>query len=294
MEKGGALMDYIELLEKTAKESGNCACMGIDPNYSALPEGLSVENFFLELFEAMDKTDLKVAAVKPNIGYFSRLDKPLDGRFDGSRALAEIVLALPARPFILDAKRGDIATSSANYAFEAFCTWGADCVTVSPYMGSDSVGPFLSTIGETAKEKGIYVLNRTSNPGGKDLQNQIMEDGRPVYMHVADLIARWKAEFGIGVGAVVGATNLKEFEDLAAFYADKQVPLLIPGVGSQGGSASDVIGIMKKVGYPLELCRINSSSALTHSWAKKKEAAPSDWKTVCINAIRNFTEECSL
>jgi orotidine-5'-phosphate decarboxylase len=214
------MTNYIELLEKTAKEAKSCACMGIDPNFSALPQNLTVEQFFLELFEGMDKENLKVAATKPNIGYFSRLDKPLEGRFEGSLALSSIVKALPARPFILDAKRGDIATSSANYAFEAFCTWGADCVTVSPYMGSDSVGPFTTAIGETAKDKGIYVLNRTSNPGGKDLQNQIMSDGRPVYMHVAELIARWNSETEGTIGAVVGATNLREFEDLAAFYAD--------------------------------------------------------------------------
>ncbi len=287
-------MNYLELLSSSAKSAGNCACMGIDPNFSALPSGVSVSEFFCTLFEVMDKAGIKVAAIKPNIGYFSRLDKPLENSFEGSKALASIVKALPARPFILDAKRGDIATSSANYAFEAFCSWGADCVTVSPYMGSDSISPFATAIGENAKTKGFYILNRTSNPGGKDLQNQIMEDGRPVYMHVADLIAKWNAEYGSGIGAVVGATNLREFEDLAAFYADKKVPLLIPGVGSQGGSASDVISIMKKTGYPLELCRINSSSALSHPWAKKKESAPSNWKQVCLDAIKRFAEECSL
>ena len=287
-------MNYLDLLTASAKSAGNCACMGIDPNFSALPEGVSVSEFFCTLFEEMDKANIKVAATKPNIGYFSRLDKPLENSFEGSKALASIVKALPARPFILDAKRGDIATSSANYAFEAFCSWGADCVTVSPYMGSDSISPFATAIGEKAADKGFYILNRTSNPGGKDLQNQKIEDGRPVYMHVADLIAKWNAEYGSGIGAVVGATNLKEFEDLAAFYADKKIPLLIPGVGSQGGSAQDVISIMKKTGYPLELCRINSSSALSHPWAKKKESAPSNWKQVCLDAIKRFAEECSL
>ncbi|MBP5161674.1 MAG: orotidine-5'-phosphate decarboxylase [Spirochaetales bacterium] len=287
-------MNYIELLKDTARKAGNCACLGIDPNFGALPEGLDVRQFFLELFEAMDKAGLKVAAIKPNIGYFSKLDRPLEGDFSGSRALADIVKALPARPFILDAKRGDIATSSANYAFEAFRCWGADCVTVSPYMGNDSISPFASAIGDGAADKGFYILNRTSNPGGKDLQNQVMQDGRPVYMHVADLIAKWNKEFSSGIGAVVGATNLVEFEQLSAFYSDKDVPLLIPGVGSQGGSAPDVIGIMRKTGYALELCRINSSSALTHPWAKRKEAAPANWKNVCIDAIRKFTEECSL
>lgn len=287
-------MNYVQLLETTAKSAGNCTCMGIDPNFSALPQGVSVQQFFTTLFEEMDKANIKVASIKPNIGYFARLDNPLEGDFKGSLALAEIVKAMPAKPFILDSKRGDIATSSANYAFEAFRTWKADCVTVSPYMGNDSISPFALAIGEDAKDKGMYILNRTSNPGGKDLQNQIMSDGRPVYMHVADLIAKWNSEYSSGIGAVVGATNLKEFEDLAAFYADKRVPLLIPGVGSQGGSAPEVIAIMKKVGYPLELCRINSSSALSHPWAKKKEAAPSNWKQVCLDAIKKFTEECAL
>lgn len=287
-------MDYVTLLEETAGRTGNCACLGIDPNFGALPEGLDVRSFFLELFEEIDRKNISLAAVKPNIGYFSKLDRPLEGNFSGSKALADIVKALPARPFILDAKRGDIATSSANYAFEAFRCWGADCVTVSPYMGNDSISPFATAIGEDAADKGFYILNRTSNPGGKDLQNQLMQDGRPVYMHVADLIAKWNKEFSSGVGAVVGATNLREFEELAEFYADKRIPLLIPGVGSQGGSAPDVIGIMRKAGYPLELARINSSSALTHPWAKRKEAAPADWKQVCVDAIRKFTEECAL
>ena len=287
-------MDYLTLLKTSAKEAGNCACLGIDPNFSALPQGMDVTGFFLELFEGMYKEGIKVAAVKPNIGYFSRLDKPLDGDFSGSKALAKIVKALPAKPFILDAKRGDIATSSANYAFEAFRSWGADCVTVSPYMGSDSVGPFASAIGDDANDKGVYVLNRTSNPGGKDLQNQIMADGKPVYMHVAQLIANWNSEFSSGIGAVVGATNLKEFADLADFYSGRKVPMLIPGVGSQGGSAPDVIRIMRKANYDLSLCRINSSSALTHPWAKRKEAAPTNWKQVCLDAMKRFTEECAL
>ena len=281
-------MEYRALLETASREAGNCTCMGIDPNFAALPEGVGVEAFFCGIFEELYRRGIKVAAVKPNIGYFSRLDRPLEGIYAGSMALACIVKNLPARPFILDSKRGDIATSSANYAAEAFDCWKADSVTVSPYMGTDSVGPFALA------GKGIYVLNRTSNPGGKDLQNRIMEDGRPVYMHVAELIARWNSESEGTVGAVVGATNLREFEDLSAFYADKKIPMLIPGVGSQGGSAADVIGIMKKTGYPLELCRINSSSALSHPWAKKKQSAPADWKTVCADAVEKFAGECAL
>ena len=134
-------MDYNALLESSARLAGNCACMGIDPNFKALPEGVGAADFFLAIFEEMDRRGVRVSAIKPNIGYFSRLDRPLEGAFDGSMALSRIVKAIPARPLILDSKRGDIATSSDNYASEAFECWSADSVTVSPYMGTDSISP---------------------------------------------------------------------------------------------------------------------------------------------------------
>ena len=284
-------MNYRELLLSTAEKTGNCACMGIDPNFSALPEGMKVDEYYIALFEEMDKRNLRPAAFKPNIGYFARLDRPMEGNYDGSKALARVIKALPeGSVFILDAKRGDIASSSLNYAHEAYECWGADCVTVSPYMGHDSINPFVINF----PDKGIYILNRTSNPGGKDLQNKVMEDGRPLYMTVAETILSWNREYSQGIGAVVGATNLTEFRDISSLFAPHSIPLLIPGVGSQGGSAEDVINIMNETGYNRALSRINSSSALTHPWAKKKEAAPADWKDVCIRAIEKFLGECAL
>lgn len=284
-------MNYREKLISSAEKAGSSACMGIDPSFDALPEGLKVDSFFLELLEAMDKRNLRPAAFKPNIGYFSRLDRPLEGSFEGSKALAAIIKALPEDiPLILDSKRGDIASSSLNYAREAYECWKADCVTVSPYMGSDSINPFVLNF----PDKGIYILLRTSNPGGKDLQNRTMEDGKPLYMTVARTILKWKGEYPGSVGAVAGATNLTEFRDIAELYASDDVPLLIPGVGSQGGSAGDVISIMKETGYNRALARINSSSALTHPWAKKKEKAPHNWKDVCLSAIEKFLGECAL
>ncbi len=284
-------MLYKDLLIKSAETTGNSACMGIDPSLSALPQGIKVDDYFLSLLEEMDKRNLKPSAFKPNIGYFAKLDKPREGKFEGSAALSRILSALPEGiPFILDAKRGDIASSSLNYAYEAFECWKADCVTVSPYMGTDSINPFVLNF----PEKGIYILNRTSNPGGKDLQNKVMEDGRPLYMTVAETIVKWKKEYSGNIGAVVGATNLREFEDITSLYSTEEIPLLIPGVGSQGGSAGDVIAIMDRTGYDRRLSRINSSSALTHPWAKKKETAPSDWKEVCIRNIETFLFECAL
>lgn len=284
-------MNYSELLKKSAAEAGNIVCMGLDPVLDALPfpeKNITerIAGYFEIIFREMKARSLKVAAFKPNAGYYAMLDRPLEDRFEGSLALAAVIRLIrdlfPGTPVILDAKRGDIATSSLNYAREAFETWTADCVTVSPYMGTDSVMPFAFA------DKGMYILNRTSNPGGKDLQNKTGENGKPLYMTVAEAIAGWHAEHE-GIGAVAGATNLKEFEDIAAFYAEKDIPLLIPGVGSQGGTAPEVMALMRKTGYPVALARINSSSGLTHPW--KKGPAPEDWLPRVLGNIEKLIGE---
>ena len=287
-------MDYCELLQLSAKDAGNVLCMGLDPVLDALPcpeKGVEarISDYFYELFEEMVRRGLRPAAFKPNLGYYAKLDRPLEGRFEGSLALANVLKLLrdgfAGVPVILDAKRGDIATSSLNYACEAFDVWQCDCVTVPPYMGTDSVMPFAFA------DKGLYILNRTSNPGGKDLQNKPMENGRPLYMTVAEAIAAWHGEHG-GIGAVVGATNLREFGELAGFYAPLGIPLLIPGVGSQGGTAPEVMDLMRQAGYPLALARINSSSGLTHPW--KKGPAPDDYRETVMAKLKKLTGETAL
>lgn len=283
-------MQYIDLLTKSALESGNIATMGIDVNPPFLPEKMTESEYFLELFSLIEKEGLSFSAYKPNIGYFSCLDRPLENNFHGSRELAKIISSLPSRPLILDAKRGDIASSSLNYAHEAFSSWLSDATTVSPYMGHDSINPFALNF----PEKGIYILNRTSNPGGKDLQNQIMDNKKPLYILVAERILEWNKEYSKNIGAVLGATNLKEFRDIVTLFAPHSIPLLIPGVGSQGGSCREVIAILKEVDYPLALCRINSSSLLTHPWAKKKERAPQNWRSICLKNIESFIKESQL
>lgn len=287
-------MNYLELLKQSAEDAGNILCMGLDPVVDALPHPEKdvtrrITDYFEEIFDEMKKRDISVAAFKPNLGYYAQLDRPMEGKFDGSLALAETIRMIrevfSSTPVILDSKRGDIATSSLNYAKEAFDVWTADCVTISPYMGTDSVMPFAF------ENKGAYILNRTSNPGGKDLQNKLEQSGEPFYMTVAKTIAMWHGEHS-GMGAVVGATNLKEFEDIAAYYADREIPLLIPGVGSQGGTAPEVMGLMKKVGYPLALARINSSSGLTHPW--KKGPAPDDYLERVFAGLNKLTKETAI
>ena len=293
-------MTYNELLRKSAKESGNIVCMGLDPVLSVLPTSDKsirdrLASYFGTIFKKMNEEGISPAAFKPNLGYYSSLDRPREGSFEGSLALGDILALLdeyfPSVPVILDSKRGDIARSSGNYAEEAFSAWNADAVTVSPYMGKDSVMPFAY------EGKGIYVLNRTSNPGAADLQNILVVDAvdekelYPLYQAVALRIIGWN-DGRHGIGAVVGATNPKELGRIAALYAGKDVPMLIPGVGSQGGSATEVIAMMKEAGYELALSRINSSSGLTHPW--KKGAAPEDWLDQVMASIHSLFTEVAL
>ena len=293
-------MSYIDRLRESAKAAGNIVCMGLDPVLSVLPESEApvrerIGSYFSELFRRMRLEGISPSAFKPNIGYYQSLDDPRSEDFSGSLALVDVLELLetyfPSIPVILDSKRGDIAKSSENYAREAFDCWKADAVTVSPYMGSDSVLPFAY------EDKGMYILNRTSNPGGKDFQDELVLDRvdekelYPLYQAVALRIIGWN-DGRHGIGAVVGATNPKELGRIAALYAGKDVPMLIPGVGSQGGSATEVIAMMKEAGYELALSRINSSSGLTHPW--KKGAAPEDWLDQCMGAIHKLFDEASL
>jgi len=288
-------MSYLNTLQDISSQVGNVVCMGLDPKVEVLPlaEGMDlrerVNDYFNQLFHRMVLSGLFPSAFKPNIGYYQSLDKPRDEDFTGSLLLCDVLDMLdaffPGVPVILDSKRGDIARSSLNYATEAFDCWHTDAVTVSPYMGSDSVSPFF------VENKGIYVLNRTSNPGGADLQSLLLQDGTPLYLSVAKTIVGW-AEQHPGLGAVVGATNMEELGNLASFYADKDIPLLIPGVGSQGGSASDVMKTLQSKGYPVKLARINSSSGLTHPW--KKGEAPEDWLDLCMDNLKSLIEEASV
>lgn len=298
--EGGKGMSYIDKLNESAKDAGNIVCMGLDPVLSVLPASDApirerISEYFAAIFRRMRLEGVSPAAFKPNIGYYSSLDKPREEDFQGSLALADTLDLIdnyfPEVPVILDSKRGDIARSSGNYAEEAFSVWGADAVTVSPYMGTDSVLPFAF------EEKGIYVLNRTSNPGAVDLQNITTLDAvdekelYPMYIAVAHRIAHWATEHA-GIGAVVGATSMKELGEIATYYAGRDIPMLIPGVGSQGGSATDVIAALKSAGYSLALARINSSSGLTHPW--KKGNAPEDWIDQVMKAIHSLFAEAAL
>ena len=227
-------MNFIDKLHAAERAHQSLLCVGLDPDPAKLPGAWrgQPDRIFDFCARIVDATADLVIAFKPQIAYFAahRAEAQLERLMDHMRANA------PAVPIILDAKRGDIGSTAEQYAAEAFERYGADAITLSPFMGLDSVQPYLRYPG-----KGAFLLCRTSNPGGDDFQNQRLQDlpGAPrLYEHIAHLAQGPWNENG-QLGLVVGATYPQELERVRALAPT--VPLLIPGVGAQGGDAQATV-----------------------------------------------------
>ncbi len=291
-------MNFNEKLHQSSSRYRNIACVGFDPLIEKID---NPAEYFFDIIEMMKSRALVPAAFKPNIGYFtsfSSFEKPGKGLEILNSVIAALQTSFPEVPIILDSKRGDIARSSANYADEAFRVHRADAVTVSPYMGSDSLQPFAQYEGEGLC---AYVLNRTSNKGGADVQNLSLSDNSAVYEAVSRLIIRCNHERtakGGYFGAVVGATNLKEMADICAIFKNEAVPMLIPGVGSQGASASDVRQVLTGSGIDERLVRINSSSKICFPYTVTVENGekrkPRDYMQQIEHSLKEFLAECRI
>ncbi len=227
-------MTFLDMLRSAERRNDSMLCVGLDPEPSRFPGAMKgdasrIYDFCAAIVEAT--ADL-VSAFKPQIAYFAahRAEDQLE------KLMAHIRRVAPEVPVILDAKRGDIGSTAEQYAKEAFERYGADAVTLSPFMGFDSVQPYLRYEG-----KGAFLLCRTSNPGGDDLQNQRLAsvEGQPLlYEHVARL-AQGPWNLNGQLGLVVGATYPAEIERVRELAPT--VPLLIPGVGAQGGDAAATV-----------------------------------------------------
>jgi orotidine-5'-phosphate decarboxylase len=199
-------------------------CVGLDPDITKFPGDLKDKSDAIFCFSKaiIDATADVACAFKPQIAYFAalRAEEQLE-------AICEYLRnTYPHIPIVLDAKRGDIGATAEQYAREAFERYGADAVTVNPYMGFDSVAPYLEW-----KDRGVIILCRTSNPGGSDLQF-LESGGKPLYQHVARLVAdKWNTNGQCGL--VVGATFPEELAQVRRIVGN--MPLLVPGVGAQGG-----------------------------------------------------------
>ncbi len=226
-----SISEFRTKLGEAWRATGSMLCVGLDPDPHRLPAHLADKPDALFRFCAQiaEATADLACAFKPQIAYFAaaRAEDQL------ARLCAHLRAEHPGVVLILDAKRGDIGPTAERYAEEAFGRYGADAVTVNPYLGTDSVAPFLAH-----RQRGIFVLCRTSNPGGDDLQ-ALPVAGRPLYEHVAELVARRWDEHG-QCGLVVGATYPAELRRVREIAGD-DVPLLVPGVGAQGGDAAEAV-----------------------------------------------------
>lgn len=221
---------FTQQLQQAWTKQNSLLCVGLDPDIKQLPaslKGLPVEQAFYEFSRnIIDATAPFVCAFKPQIAYFSA--------YGCENVLQDLIAysheRYPDIPIILDSKRGDIGSTATQYAIEAFERYRADAVTVSPYMGFDSVEPYLAY-----ENKGVIILCRTSNFGGSDLQFlNVTVDGqsKPLYQHVAHLIAnKWNTNGQCAL--VIGATFPDEIKTVRDIVGG--MPLLIPGIGAQGG-----------------------------------------------------------
>jgi orotidine-5'-phosphate decarboxylase len=216
--------------------SGSLLCVGIDPEPGRYPSTLvdDPDRVFTFGKAIIDATAEYACAFKPQIAHFAA-----QGAEDAlERLIAYVHAAHPGIPVILDAKRGDIGSTALNYAREAFDRFRADAVTANPYLGSDSLAPYLERA-----DKGVMVLCRTSNPGAADLQDLPVAgaDGsvRPLYQRVAEKAARdWNANGNLSL--VVGATWPEQLGEVRAIVGPS-IPLLVPGIGAQGGDVEAVL-----------------------------------------------------
>jgi len=237
-------MSFFERLAARIDAVDSVVSVGLDPDPDRLPEHLADADLPRWAFNRriIDATHEHAAAYKPNAAFYEDAD--------GWRALRETVAYAHGKdvPVLLDAKRGDIGNTARQYAGLLDET-GADAVTVNPYMGRDSLEPFLSRT-----DAGVFVLCRTSNAGGADIQNLELASGEPVYEHVAELAADWNDRDNVGL--VVGATAPDELEEIRETVPD--LPFLVPGVGAQGGDAEAAVefGLSDGVGL------VNSSRGI--------------------------------
>ncbi|GAA4329437.1 orotidine-5'-phosphate decarboxylase [Pigmentiphaga soli] len=260
-------MSFIQKLEQAWASSDSLLTVGLDPDPARFPAGLRGRRDAIFEFCAgiADACAPYASSFKPQIAYFAaqRAEDQLEA------LCAHLRTRHPDIPIVLDAKRGDIGSTAQQYAIEAFERYGADAVTVSPYMGSDSIEPYLEW-----PDRGILVLCRTSNPGGSDLQFLEVE-GEPLYLRVAGLVAdRWNRHGQCGL--VVGATFPAELAAVRGRVGS--MPLLVPGIGAQGGDIPATVEAGCTAGGTGMM--INSARAILYA------SGGDDWREAAAAAAR--------
>ena len=222
---------FLSRLKSSWERSDSLVCVGLDPELERFPGGVAGHPSPIYQFNRaiIDATADLVCAYKPQFAHYSAYE----AEDQLQRTIEYIHSAYPGVPVILDSKRGDVGNTAERYAIEAFERYGADAVTVNPYLGGDSLEPFLRH-----EDRGVIVLCRTSNPGARDLQDLVVSSQGRLYHAVAELTARrWNSRGNCML--VVGATYPRELAEVRAIVGD--MPLLVPGVGAQGGDVAEAV-----------------------------------------------------
>jgi orotidine 5'-phosphate decarboxylase subfamily 2 len=271
---------YARRLETSYAENRTMLCFGMDPVIERMgTEGSrgTEEEIFYYFSTILSALSGSISTVKPNAGFYLQYGtagiRAMKRLIDLSQSLGMTV--------IVDLKAGDIGRTSAAYARFVFEELKGDAVTLNPYMGFDALEPFARH-----DDRGVYVLALTSNPSIVDLQLSRLETGQMLFEKVLEKIGSWSQKHR-GIGAVIGATQ-KDFDAClkAILRQGRPVPLLIPGVGTQGGSYVEIRRRLEKAGYPLEIVRINASSAIAYA----HERFPSlSFEEAAVRAVQELT-----
>ncbi|HOK01215.1 MAG TPA: orotidine-5'-phosphate decarboxylase [Spirochaetota bacterium] len=255
-------MNYIELLKNSADKFSSIVCFGMDPVIEDIPEkgtgnGEIIFKFYENILNELIKKNILPGAVKPNYAFYAQYG------LEGIATLEKLIKIYKSAgiPVILDYKRGDIGKTAAAYSREAFDFFDADAVTLSPYLGYDSIEPYIKGF----PEKGYYILTKTSNSSSGQLQD-LKIDNKELFLHVAELIIQW---YHPGIGSVAGATYPEQLSQISNIFekSGKEIPFLIPGVGTQGGSLQEVMAVLKK-SKDIRIHRINASSSINYAYKK--------------------------
>jgi orotidine-5'-phosphate decarboxylase len=254
-------MNYLTTLIESAEKTGSIISMGIDPVLEEIPEegttGERIYRFYESILNRAVSTNILPGAVKPNYAFFAQYG------IEGITTLQKLINLFKQEsiPVILDVKRGDIGKTAKAYAMECFDFFSADAVTLAPYMGFDSIEPFITGY----PDKGYYILTRTSNKSAVDFQDMVVDNSK-LYIKVAEKIISW---YEPGIGSVVGATYPHELDQILSIFhqSEVDVPLLIPGIGAQGGDLEKTCSILAHYGNP-NIHRINSSSGINYAYKK--------------------------
>lgn len=275
-------MNYVDMLKNSAVKFSSIVCMGLDPVIEDIPEtagtpGERIFTFYENILNKHVQKNILPGAVKPNYAFYAQYG------IDGISSLEKIIKIYKAAgiPVILDYKRGDIGKTAKAYAKEAFEFFKADSVTLSPYLGYDSIEPYIKDY----PEKGYYILTKTSNASSGEIQD-IKSGNKEMFLNVAELIVKW---FHPGIGSVAGATYPEQLEKISDIFLNsgKEIPFLIPGVGAQGGSIEEVMKVIKR-SSDIGIHRINASSSLNYAFKTFKDMKYDD---ASAEALKQMNDE---